>query len=174
MPVGWAITVVILCVAVVALAVVLLGLLRQITPVLEQLAATGSTVRTMGPDVGSPLPHFAVRSPGGEVTDEKLRGRTATLLFLSAGCGPCKTLAQEMRSADLNGLTDQLVIITGPDGLAELAIPEGLRVLIEADREVSGPLSVMATPFAVSVDQYGIVKATLVPNTVNDLTSVVT
>ncbi len=171
MPIGWAITVVVLCVAVVALAIIVLGLLRQVTPVLERAAAgaAGSDLRMLGPAVGSLLPHFAARGDDGEVTDEQLRGRPAVLLFLTVGCSPCKSLAEEMSRARLGDLASKLVIITGPDGPQELGIPPGLRILTELDKEVSGPLSVAGTPFAIAVDPDGIVRAAIVPNTMGQV-----
>lgn len=171
MPIGWAITVVVLCVAVAALAIVVLGLLRQMTPVLERAMAVAAEpdVRPLGPAVGSPLPHFVARGADGEVTAEQLRGRPAVLLFLTAGCSPCKALAEEMAHTDLGDLADQLVVITGPDGRRELGIRPGLRILTEQDGEVSGPLSVMSTPFAIAIGPDGIVKAVRVPNTIEQL-----
>lgn len=175
MPIGWAITVVVLCMAVVALAIVVLGLLRQVTPVLERAAAgaTGPDHHMLGPAIGSVLPHFAARGDGGEVTDEQLRGHPAVLLFLTAGCGPCKSLAEEMSRADLSGLAGKMVVITGPDGPRDLGIPEGLRILTELNKEVSGPLSVVGTPFAIAVDPDGIIRGALVPNTMSQLDDLV-
>src|SRR5262249_41292396 len=112
----------------------------------------------------------------GVVTDAQLRGHPAVLLFLTQGCGPCEVLAQEMRSADLGPLTNQLVIITGPNDPQALRIPADLRILTEHDRQVSASLSVNGTPFAIAVAPDGIVKATSVPNTVEqlkDLTAVI-
>lgn len=168
MPIGWEVTVVILCMAVIALAVIVLGLLRQVTPVLER--AAGPDLLTMGPAVGRPLPHFAAAGTDGiMITDAQLRGRPAVLLFLSQGCGPCEILAQEMHSADLGPLAGQLVIVTGSGGPQALRIPAGLAILTEQDGQVSDALSVSGTPFAIVVDPDGIVKATGIPNTVGEL-----
>lgn len=174
MPIGWEITVVILCMAVVALAIVVLGLMRQVTPALERAVATagGSASLGMGPAVGSPLPHFAAAGADGMVTGAQLRGRSVVLLFLSRGCGPCEILAQEMSSAGLGHLARQLVIVTGPGDPQALRIPAGLSILTEQDRQVSDALSVSGTPFAIAVDPDGIVKAASVPNTVGQLEDV--
>lgn len=171
MPVGWAIVVVILCVAVVALSIVVLGLLRQITPVLERAAGPGGMdIPRMGPAKGSTLPSFSVAGADGPVTDQALRGRAAVLLFLGAGCGPCHDLAEQMRSTDISRLAGQLIIVTSPEGASTLGIPAEVRVLAEPSREVSDPLSVIATPYAVAVDPDGIVRETQIPNTMEQLT----
>jgi hypothetical protein len=173
MPVGWAITIVVLCVAVVTLAVVVLGLLRQVTPVLERAAGQGGGPGPLqqGPPVGSPLPHFTVHSADGETTEQQLRGRSTLMVFMSSGCGPCKQLAQDIASADLGALAEQILVITDPDGPRELGIPPDLRVLIEPGGEVSDPLSVIGTPFTVAVDSAGIVRAGQVTNTVEQLSN---
>jgi methylamine dehydrogenase accessory protein MauD len=159
-------------VAVVGLAVVVLGILRQITPVLERAAAHPGALGpgNQGPPVGDPIPHFSVRDTAGELVDEQsLRGQPALLLFLSVGCGPCEQLAAELRRADLGALARQLIIVTRPDGPRVLGIPDGLRVVTEASDEVTGPLAVMGLPFAIAVDANGIVKGAQVPNTVEHI-----
>ena len=172
MPAGWAVIVVLLCVAVVILAIVVLGLMRQVTPVLERAAGAdqaGRVLAEQGPAVGSQIPHFAVRGSDGEFTPEQLRGRPAVLLFLSEGCSPCTQLAKEMGHADLGDMASQLVIVTGPGGVRELGLPTGLRVVTEQDREVSDPLSVVGTPLAIALDSDGIVRAVRVTNTLEQL-----
>jgi hypothetical protein len=172
MPIGWAITVVVLCVAVVVLAVILLGLIRQVTPVLEQAAAvirTTPAIESQGPPVGHRIPEFTASGPDGVITAEQLRGRPSVLLFLSVGCGPCEQLAAQLRDADPGDLTGQLVVVTGPDGPRELKLPAGLRILTEQSREISNPLSVIATPFAIALDPEGVVTAARVTNTLEQL-----
>jgi thiol-disulfide isomerase/thioredoxin len=172
MPVGWAIAVVVLWVAVAALAVVVLGLSRQITPVLERVAAHqgGLGLGNQGPPVGDPVPHFAARDTAGElVDDQNLRGHPVLLLFLSTGCGPCEELAGEIRRADLGTLATQLIIVTRPDGPTVLGIPAGLRVVTESQNEVSDPLAVIGLPFAIAIDSNGIVKAAQMLNTIAHL-----
>lgn len=167
MPIGWEVTVVILCVAVIALAVIVLGLLRQVTPALAR--AAGPDPLAMGPAKGKPLPHFAAAGADGiMITDAQLRGRPAVLLFLSQGCGPCEVLAQEMRGTDLGRLAGRLIVVTG-SGSDALGIPAGLTILTEQDKQVSDALSVSGTPFAIAVDPDGIVRATGIPNTVGQL-----
>jgi methylamine dehydrogenase accessory protein MauD len=175
MPAGWAVATVVLWVAVIALAVVVLGILRQITPVLERAAAHPGAMGPghQGPPVGDPVPHFSARDTAGEVVDEQsLRGQPALLLFLSIGCAPCEQLAAEIRRTDLGALASQLIIVTRPDGPRVLGIPAGLRVITESSEEVTGPLAVLGLPFAIAIDSTGIVKGAQVPNTVEHLNHV--
>lgn len=173
MSMGWAVVIVVLCVAVVALSVVVIGLLRQVAPVLERAAsAPPGPAENLGPKVGDPVPEFtAVDTAGTPVTAEALRGEPALLLFLSVGCGPCEELASELReTGDLDGLTRQLIVVTKPEGPQELGIPAGLRVVAESDdEEITGPLNIFGWPYAVALTPDGVVRAARVPNTVQDL-----
>jgi hypothetical protein len=170
MPIGWAIAVISLWVVVVALAIVLLGILRQVIPALERATAMLSTAAgtdsiVLGPGVGTQLPLALLSEIGAEATDH---GRSV-LLFMTPGCGPCKSLAEEMNRTDLSGMAAQLLIITSPDGRAELGIPIDVPIVPEREREISEPFSVSATPFAIAVDRDGIVQAARVPQTLADV-----
>ncbi|HEY2551248.1 MAG TPA: redoxin domain-containing protein [Streptosporangiaceae bacterium] len=174
MPVGWAIAVVALWVAVIGLAIVILGLLRQVTPALERAGgSTGFSPSAQGPPIGDELPSFAARTADGQVIDEsQLRGKPALLLFLSPGCGPCQTLAAEMSRTDLGSLADEILVVTAEEGLAGLDLPPSLRVIAELSREVSDALEVAGTPFAIAVDPAGVIRAKRIPNTVKHLRSI--
>jgi hypothetical protein len=172
MPLGWAVTVVVLCVAVVVLTVVVLGMLRQVAPILERAAASqaGAALEFQGPPIGQQIPDFTVSGPEGEVTAEQLRGRSSVLLFLSVGCGPCEQLAAQLRDADPEDLPHLLIVVTGPEGPHGLNLPTRLQTVIEHEAEISHPLSVVGTPLAIAVDSEGIVTAVRVVNTLEQLT----
>ena len=94
------------------------------------------------------------------------------LLSLSVGCGPCENLATQLRSTGPGELANRLIIVTEPDGPDKLRLPAGLRILTEQDKEISEPLSVLGTPFAITLDSAGVVTATDVVNTLDQLSSV--
>jgi methylamine dehydrogenase accessory protein MauD len=175
MPIGWAIAVVVLWLAVVTMAVIVLGALRQVTSALERVATAPAhhglfSPPGQGPQVGEPVPPFSCADTAGAVVDDQvLRGQPALLLFLHLGCSPCESLVAEMRGSDLSRLTDQLVVITDHRGPADLGIPAGIRAVAQAAEEVSGPLGVTGWPYAVALDPTGLVRATGVPNTVAHL-----
>lgn len=177
MPVGWAVVIVVLCVAVVALSVVVIGLLRQVAPVLERAAsASAGPALNLGPQVGEPAPEFtAVDLAGSPVTLDTLRGEPALLLFLSVGCGPCEDLAAEIRAtSDLGALTRQLIVVTEPAGPAALRLPAGLRVVAETGPgEITGPLNIFGWPYAVALTPDGVVRAAQTPNTIKHLNELV-
>src|SRR5271155_5086470 len=112
MPIGWAIVIIALWLAVIALTVVVLGVLRQVMPYLERAGAQSAMPMPMpaqGPAVGSRLPGFAARDNHGDVVNAaQLRGKPSVLLFLSSGCSPCIALAEELGHADQGELAGSL------------------------------------------------------------------
>jgi hypothetical protein len=181
MTIGWVIAYAALWLAVIALGAIVLGLLRQITPLLERAAGGQENQAPRppahmsdGPSIGRPVPHFTASGPDGPLTDEQLLGQPYVLVFLSTGCGPCQQLAAELAGTDLGRLGDlsrQLVIVTDPDGQAELGIPASLRVLTQtARKEISIPLGVRGSPYAIAVGTDGTVASSRYVNTVDQLT----
>jgi hypothetical protein len=169
MPVGWAIVIIVQWLAIAALAVVTLGVLRQVTGQLERAPKRQGR---MGPTPGTKVPSFAaVDANGAEFTDAQLRGKPNVFLFLSSGCGPCAQLAAEMRSAELDWLASALTIFTDPGGGEALGLPAELRTAADPARKIATSLDIEGRPFAVAVDESGIVRATRVPNTVADLSA---
>jgi hypothetical protein len=175
MPLGWTILIVALWLVVVALATTVIGLLRQLIPLVQQAGsgpAAGRATLFGGPPAGSRIPHFTAQTPDGYPADERhLLGSPTVIVFLSGSCGPCQQLAQQISNADLNGLLEQLVVVTDPSGHDDLALPDGLRLLIEPDRQVTRAFAVHGFPFAVAMDSAGTVRETLPVSTADQLAS---
>jgi hypothetical protein len=172
MPVGWAVAVVILWMAVVALAAVVLGLLRQITPRLEQAAAQQSAGAVPeGPAVGSTLPAFVAEDGNGDlVTAAQLLRQPTVLLLLSAGCTPCVDLASELSRLDPGEMASSLVVMIDPESTRSLGLPAWAAAVAMPVSEVAHVLGVQTRPFAIAVDADGVVVATQMLNTVAQLT----
>jgi hypothetical protein len=178
MPVGWAIVVIVQWLAIIALIIVVLGVLRQVAPHLERAAARPARdPRQQGPVVGRRLPAFAVRDGSSEVvTDALPPGRSGVLLFVSAGCRPCQSLLGELASDAAAGLAPGLTAVCDPGASAVIAFPAWLRVVTMPDTECSQLLQITGRPFAVAVDADGIVREKGVLNTlaqITDLTATV-
>jgi hypothetical protein len=168
MPLAWAIVVIALWLAVICLAVVVLGVLRQVTAHLQS-APRRPQVR-MGPKPGTPVPGFTGHDTGGmPFTGAQLRGQPSVLLFLSSGCGPCQKLAGEMRGAGPGELPGGLTVVTDPGGAEALQLPAGLRVVVDPARDIADVLEVPGRPFAIAVAGDGTIRATRVPNTLAEL-----
>ena len=171
MPIGWAIAVVAQWLAIIALAAIVLGVLRQATHHLERLTES-PLLRTadQGPAVGSRLPPFTGRDSDGEILHaaQVLNGPTV-LLFLSATCAPCIGLADEISASDLAGLGCSLIVVIDPGDHGALRLPTRLRVLIMPGRQVTEVFAVRGRPFAVAADTDRVVRAKQVLNTVAQL-----
>lgn len=163
MPIAWAVVIIAVWVAVVCLAIVVLGMIRQLTPQLERIASGQSRAggsREQGPAIDQPLPEFTARSSNGDVvTSADLRGGPAVLVFMHSSCGPCRALAGELATTDLGTLASSLIVVTDPDGTQDLALPAGLRTVLQFDDEISEALGITATPFALALDERGTVRA---------------
>ena len=174
MPIGWAVVIVVQWLAIIALAAIVLGVLRQATPHLEKLAESPPSRRLVdqGPAVGSKLPPFTGQDPAGQLVHaaELLTG-PSVLLFMSATCPPCASLAEELRAADLGEFDSSLVIVIDAADYARLRLPARLRVLHMPNRDVGQVFALSGRPFAVVTDADGIVRAKRGLNTLDQLKS---
>jgi hypothetical protein len=163
--------IIVLWLAVISLAVVMIGILRQVTSQLELIAAgQASPLANIGPAIGTKLPGFAGSDGSGNaVTDADLRGQPALLLFMASRCAPCRKLAEDMTATGLGQLASMLTIVTDPEGPDVLGLPAGPRIVFQTANEVSKALSIRATPFAVAVDESGIVRGKRGVNAVDAL-----
>ena len=177
MPTGWAIVIVVQWLAIAALTVVVLGVLRQMASLLER-AAAGPVMRIQPPaaEVGTRLPTFASVGDGG-VTEPAtlLAGRPAVMLFLSAGCAPCLSLAAEIAGSDLPGeLGRSLIAVVAPGSESVVRLPAGVRVVTVQDAECAGVLGIPGRPFAMTVNADGVITAKQPVNTLAQLTDMAT
>jgi methylamine dehydrogenase accessory protein MauD len=174
MPIGWAVVIVVQWLAIVALAAIVLGVLRQATPHLEKLAESPPSRRLVdqGPAIGSKLPPFTAHDRAGQLVHAaELLGGPNVLLFMSATCPPCAGLAEELRVADLGEFESPLVIVIDAADDARLRLPARLGVLHMTNREVGQVFGVSGRPFAVITDADGVVRAKRGLNTVDQLKS---
>jgi hypothetical protein len=175
MPIGWAIVVIVQWLAIIALTVVILGILRMVTPHLEEAPAR-PRLRDQGPAVGSKLPAFTGSDGSGEIASaELMRGQPSILLFLSATCGPCLNLARDLATSDpVVELADSLIVMTAPGATDSLKFPAWVRILFMPDRECAEVLGIRGRPFALAVDADQVVTEKRPVNTVAQLTALTT
>lgn len=157
---------VLLWVAVVALALVVFALARQIGVLHERVAPAGALVLRGGPAVGDPAPILEVE----DLTGRRLRvggarddGASTLLLFVSPTCPVCKTLLPVVRRiAREEG--SALAVVLASDGELEaqrrFAREQGL---LEFPYVVSTALGlawqVGRLPHAALIDEAGVVRA---------------
>ncbi|MDA8284637.1 MAG: redoxin domain-containing protein [Actinomycetota bacterium] len=121
-----------------------------------------------GPDIGDPLPAFSAPTPDGSmVSTEAFGGQPRVLVFVSAGCGPCHALMEELAGArDLSGA---VTVVTQREDLQALGVPKGVTVLLQDGREMEDLLGLVSSPFGITLTQAGIVADKRVPNTTDHL-----
>jgi hypothetical protein len=177
MPTGWAIVIVVQWLAIAGLIIVVLGILRQMASLIDR-AATGPVMRILPPaaEVGTRLPAFASTADGGATEPAALlAGRPAVLLFLSAGCAPCLSLAAEIAGSDLPGeLGSALIVITAPGSESVARLPAGVRVMAVPDAECDRVLGIPGRPFAMAVNADGVITARQPVNTLAQLAGIAT
>jgi hypothetical protein len=175
MPIGWAIVVIVQWLAIIALTVVILGMLRMVSPHQEEVPQR-TRLRDQGSAVGTKVPDFTGSDGSREiVSTELMRGQPSILLFLSSSCGPCLKLAQELTaSGPVVELADTLIVVTASSGPDTLKLPTWVRTLFVPDAECKEVLGISARPFAVAVDADQVVTEKRPVNLVAQLTELAT
>lgn len=157
---------VLLWVAVLALAGIVLALVRQVGVLHERVAPAGALVVGDGPKVGEPAPILEVPLLGGgrmRVGGASEDGRGTFLLFVSPTCPVCKTLLPVARRVPREE-GRELRLVLASDGPAEehaaFVAREGLAdVPYALSTELGLAHRVGRLPWAVLVDEQGIVRA---------------
>lgn len=169
----WIVAFVALWVLTLLLAVVVTGLLRRVTAVLERaearVAGTAAPPDRGGLEPGSHVPPFVVRDDAGApVPSEDLLASGGVVLFMDADCDPCQRLAEELAQVGdtLDGLP-LVVVLREP--AADLTLPPGVPTLYQPNREASTAFRNIASPQAFAVDAAGVVRERAIASRLEDL-----
>ena len=156
-----------------ALAVILLGLLRRMSPILEraeaQLGVHGGKGSFGGAPVASVVAPFQLVDSGGRsaLSRESVEEPTL-LLFVAPGCGPCEQIL-----GGLDGVGERLedvpLHVVVEEGEGEVAAPPGVSLLYERGHAASGAFQTIVTPHAFVVDHGGLVLDQRIPGSAEDL-----
>jgi methylamine dehydrogenase accessory protein MauD len=167
-----------LWIAVVCLAALVLALLRQIGVLHERIAPAGALVGGEGPRAGDPAPVLPVATwsgrtitIGGPGPDE----RSTLLFFTSPTCPVCKTLLPQVRSV-CEAEDRDIRLVVASDG------PRAEHPAFVRDHQLDPDAYVLSTelgvayrvgrlPYAVLIDERGIVRARGLVNTREHLES---
>jgi methylamine dehydrogenase accessory protein MauD len=167
-----------LWVVVIALAVALLAVIRQLGVLHERIAPVGALMLAKGLKVGEAAPRVDVQDLEGRpmtLGAARADGRATLIMFVSPTCPVCKTVLPAIKSS-LASERDWLDIVLASDG--ETA---NQREFVLAQRlggfpyVVSAPLGisyqVSRLPFAVLVDAHGVLRARGIVNSREHLES---
>lgn len=162
---------VLLWVIVVALAVVLLALLRQIGILQARVAPVGALVPGEAPAVGTPGARLTLRDIRGEavqiggVRDD---GRATLIVWVSPQCPVCKALLPVLEALSRSE-AQWLDIVLASDGPVEehreFAAGLGRRLRYVLSTELGLAYQVPQLPFAVLLDAEGVVRGRGIVNT---------
>jgi methylamine dehydrogenase accessory protein MauD len=169
---------VLLWIAVVALAGLVLALVRQIGVLHERIAPVGALATSAGPAPGQPAPVIDAVDWSGRplrVGGESADGRSTLLFFLSPGCPVCKALLPVLDSIAAQEARWLRVVWASDGPRAEHAALVAEHRLAEREFVLSTPLAlahrVGQLPFAVLIDGRGVVSAAGLVNTREHLES---
>jgi len=156
----------VLWILVLALAAVVLALVRQLGVLHERIAPAGALMLNRGLVVGEPAPVVAVADLEGaalEVGAARADGRSTLLLFVSPTCPVCKTLLPAVKSSrkDERAWMDVILASDG-DAVAQREFVraqglEGIPYVVSAALGLAYQVSRL--PFAALLDEKGILRA---------------
>lgn len=163
--------------AVIALSLVVVALLRQVGVLHERIAPAGALMVRGGPAVGDPAPVLEVASWSGEtlrIGGAEPEGRATLVCFVSPTCPVCKTLLPVMRGLAA-GEPSLRVVLASDGSRAEHAVFVAEQGLADAPYVLSSALGlayrVAQLPYAVLIDASGVVRAAGLVNTREHLES---
>lgn len=174
----WIVAFVALAALVILVGLLLLGLLRRITPLLEEsqeLIGSASRRLTIGGlPPGATVPAFAAEEVGGGVfTQDDLRGEPSVVLFLDDGCAACEGLVADLRSGYAPVLGARLVVITSSrETAAQMNASARIRVIVD-EGSVAQAFESVVSPQAFVVDEHGLVRTSGTPNAWDELRQLV-
>lgn len=177
MSTAWVIAFVVLAAAVIVNLVVVVGLLRRISSVLEgaerALAQSVGTLDVPGgvPLLGRASPFHVYTLDGLRISSDDLLKEITILLFMEAGCQPCRELSSQLHPGG-DGLdeTPLVIVIPDTDAREDLKLDGAqLRIVLQPDRAASRAFRTEATPYAFVVYPGGVVLDRLVPRSWADL-----
>jgi methylamine dehydrogenase accessory protein MauD len=154
----------VLWVAVVALALVVFALARQIGVLYERVSPMGALMMDTGPKVGSNAPVFALTDLAGHAVNLGTPSPRATLVFfLSPTCPVCKKLLPVLRSSALaERKWLSVVLASDGDGAEHRRFVEraGLAAFpYVLSQELGLAYHVSKLPYGVLLDERGVVRA---------------
>jgi methylamine dehydrogenase accessory protein MauD len=157
---------IVLWVAVIALALVVWALTRQIGVLHERITPVGALMLRKGPQVGEPAPHVDVNDLEGRthhIGAPREDGRSLLLVFVSPTCPVCKAILPVLKSSRLSE-RDWLEILLASDGQdgahRQFIAAQGLEQFAYLNSTALGmSYQVSRLPYAVIIDEQGTLRA---------------
>jgi methylamine dehydrogenase accessory protein MauD len=157
---------VLLWVLVIALAAIILALVRQIGVLHERLGPVGALLLKRGLKVGEPVPALSLTDLSGRsvmIGASADGGRSTLLVFLSPTCPVCKLLLPVLKSSRTHE-SDWLEVILASDGAEDehrsYVAANGLGgIPYVLSAELGMSFQVERLPYAAVIDEGGVLRA---------------
>lgn len=168
-----------LWIAIIALAVAVLALARQVGVLHERIAPVGALALGRGPQTGEVAPRITVRTLAGgaaEIGGPLPGGALRLLFFVSPTCPICKSLLPAVKSFAESEKLDLLLLGDGDlEEQRQMAQRHGLAPERFANAPEAGrAFQVAKLPYAVLVNELGVIAAQGLVNSREHLESLVT
>lgn len=167
----WAVSYVMLWVVVAALALLVVALARQIGTLHLRLGPRGALeVDGEGPPLGEAPEPLELRDLDGRPVIVGGPERPQLVLFVSPGCGVCRDVLPGIAAAARAGSLEPIVVADAEEADARVLLQD-LRVHapFAASPEAVRSYGVPGTPYAVALDELGVVRAKGTVNTLEQL-----
>jgi len=152
--------------AVVVLAVVVMGILRRVVQALARVEALVADLEAKGLDVS--LPMVGQASPL-QVPDT-IPYEDFTITFLELGCDACRSLASDLSSRRFRRAATPNHVVVVDELVGEFAhLPPTVTVIHDVEGTLFDEWQVTATPTSYYVSAAGLVRAGHHPNKASDL-----
>lgn len=167
---------VLLWLAFIGVAVVMLGLLRQVGLLHERSAPMGAMITDHGPDIGDAAPVFALPDHRGAtvaIGGASAQKRPTLLMFTAPTCPVCDKLFPMIKSI---AKAEKISVVMISDGVPEeherfLAKHELGEIRYVVSAEVGMAFQVGKIPYGVMLDPNGVIRAKGLTNTREHLES---
>lgn len=174
----WLISYLSLWLVVLCQTIAITELLRQIGVLHLRLRPAGARTMNAGPDLGARLPEARAHDAFGREVDVVAMGRPRMLLFVSPECSVCEGLLPGVKTiAKAERRRMDVVLLTAlEDEKANRAYVEDRKlggIPYVASRTLAESYRVMSAPYAVVLDEQGVVRAKGLVNHIEHLESLI-
>jgi thiol-disulfide isomerase/thioredoxin len=171
----WIVALLSLWAIVLLIGLVLVGLMRRTSGVLDEAESRLREVHHErlpgGLAPGTSVPPIELKNASGSSFSLAwLHGRPSIILFMATDCPPCESLLAELSRSDFDSVGVGLFVIVedSPEGRS-LRLSDKATCLYQSDHEAFRAFRTSVTPHAFAIDAAGRITETMVPNSLNDL-----
>ena len=163
-----------------ALVLAVLVLARQVGLIYRRIPPIGARMGNPGPEVGAQVPELkGVDVRGRPVELGVKRGKRTLLVFVAPSCPACAELAPALVSIARSERSTLEVVLVTPRGDQKEALAFARKYRLETlpllvSPELTQEFHVSSTPYALLIDEAGVVRAKGLTNNIDHLESLLT